>query len=137
MIIIKNNILYILASKINLNIRGPMIERFIKRLRNNNIEIFSLLYVNNNEINIKVLKKDYAKIFKLKTVYDIKILDYYGIAKINNSFFQNKYIIISIVTMIGFIAMYYTKQINSFYYTLGMFIWYVGFLYLSTTWEDR
>ena len=46
-------------------------------------------------------------------------------------------IIISIVTMIGFIAMYYTKQINSFYYTLGMFIWYVGFRYLSTTWEDR
>ena len=103
MIIIKNKLLYKFISKVNLNIKGPMIERFIKRLKNNNIEIYNILYLNKDEINIKVLKKDYKKIIKLKTIYDIKILDYYGVSKLNNDILQNKFIIISLIICLIFL----------------------------------
>lgn len=104
MIIIKNKIIYLITSKINLNIKGPIIERFIKRLRSNNIEIYNLIYISDNEINIKVLKSDYKKILKLKTIYNIQILDYYGISKLNNNIFQNRFIILSLI--IGLIILY-------------------------------
>ena len=104
MIIIKNKIIYLITSKINLNIKGPIIERFIKRLRSNNIEIYNLIYISDNEINIKVLKSDYEKILKLKTIYDIHILDYYGISKLNYNIFQNRFVILSLV--IGLIILY-------------------------------
>ena len=35
----KNNVIYFFRSKLNLNIKGKTLERFIKRLKNNNIEI--------------------------------------------------------------------------------------------------
>ena len=77
----KNNILYILKSKLNINIKGNNIERFIKRLKNNNIDILNIKYISKEEINIKIYKYDYEKLIKLKTIYDIEIIDYYGFIK--------------------------------------------------------
>jgi len=35
---LKNYVIFLFRSKLNLNIRGNNVERFIKRLKNNNIE---------------------------------------------------------------------------------------------------
>ena len=93
----KNYILYLSKSKIILNIKGNNIEKFIKRLKNNKIEILNISYVNKNEINIKIYKKDYDSILKLKTIYEINILDYNGLIKIKNKILNNKFMIILIV----------------------------------------
>ena len=77
----KNYILYLLKSKIILNIKGNNIEKFIKRLKNNKIEILNISYVNKNEINIKIYKKDY----------------YNGLIKIKNKILNNKFMITLIV----------------------------------------
>ena len=100
----KNNVLYLLKSKLNINIRGHNIERFIKRLKNNNIEILNIKYISNEEINIKIYKCDYDKVIKLKTIYEIEIVDYYGIVRTKNSLLNNKFIIIFI--LIAFISLY-------------------------------
>ena len=100
----KNNVLYFIESKLNVNIKGPNIERFIKRLKNNNIEILNITYISKNEINIKIYKKDYDKIIKLKTIYEMEIIDYYGLTKTKNTLLSNKYIIIFI--LISLISLY-------------------------------
>ena len=41
----KNYFLFILKSKLNLKIKGNNIERIIKRLKNNNIEILNIKYI--------------------------------------------------------------------------------------------
>ena len=105
----KNNILFLIKSKLNLNVKGPNIERFIKRLKNNNIEILNITYISDIEINIRIYKYDYDNVIKLKTIYDINILDYYGIVKIKNNIFNNKFIIIFI--LIALIFMYVISNI--------------------------
>ena len=98
----KNSVLYLIESKLNINIKGHNIERFIKRLKNNNIEILNIIYLSKDEINIKIYKKDYDKVIKLKTVYEIEIIDYYGLIKTKNNLLSNKYIIIFIlISLIG------------------------------------
>ena len=100
----KNNVLYLIESKLNLNIKGHNIERFIKRLKNNNIEILNIVYISKDEINIKIYKKDYDKVIKLKTIYEVEIIDYYGLVKTKNNLLSNKYIIIFI--LISLISLY-------------------------------
>ena len=92
----KNCAYGLLQSKINIKITGTNIERFIKRLKNNNIDILSLKYVKKGII-IKIYKKDYENLLKLKTIYDIDIIDYDGLLKVKNKILNNKFIIISIL----------------------------------------
>lgn len=99
----KNNVLFLIKSKISLNIKGNNIERFIKRLKNNNIEILKIKYLSKDEINIKIYKKDYDKLIKLKTIYEVELLEYYGFIKIKNNILNNKYIIIFILLSLIFL----------------------------------
>lgn len=99
----KNNLLFLIKSKLNLNIKGPNIERFIKRLKNNNIEILNITHINTDEVNIKIYKYDYDNVLKLKTIYEIDILNYYGVVKLRNNIFDNKYVIIFILIALIFL----------------------------------
>ena len=99
----KNNILFLIKSKLNLNIKGPNIERFIKRIKNNNIDILNITYISKDEVNIKIYKSDYYNVLNLKTIYEIDILNYYGIVKIKNNIFENKFTILFILFSLIFI----------------------------------
>lgn len=103
MINLKNYILYALKSKVNINVKGNNIERFIRRLKSNNIEILNITYISKNEINIKIYECDYEKVIELKTVYEIDILNYYGTVKVKNNILNNKFIIISILIALSII----------------------------------
>ena len=103
MIKLKNYIFFILRSKLNLNIKGNNVERFIKRLKSNDVEILNITYISKNEINIKIYKDDYEKIESLKTIYEINIVDYYGIIKIKNNILNDKFIIVMIFISLIFI----------------------------------
>ncbi len=93
----KNNFLNKMTNKIKLNIKGKNIERFIKRLKSNNIDLLKIEKIKYNEINITVYKRDYERIIELKTVYDVNKLDIYGIIKIREVISIYKYIIAFIV----------------------------------------
>ena len=94
----KNYILFLFKSKLNLNVKGNNVERFIKRLRSNKIEILNIVYISREEINIKIYKSDYDKVIDLKTIYEIEILDYYGTARLKNNILNNKFVIILILS---------------------------------------
>ncbi len=92
----KNYVLYLIKSKIDIRVKGNNIERFIKRLKSNNIEILNIKYINKCEIIIKIYKDDYENIEKIKTIYEISILNYFGLTKLKNNLSNNKFIIIFI-----------------------------------------
>ena len=86
-----------LISKISLNIKGKNINRFIKKLRSKKIEILSLKYKNKNEADIIIYKKDYEKVLKIKSIYEITELDVFGLIKIKRKVKVARHLIIIII----------------------------------------
>ena len=109
----KNRIIYQLKNKIKLSITGKNINRFIMRLHNNKIEILKCNHINKEKINIIIYEKDYEKLEKIKTIYNIEKLNTYGIIKIKKKLNLNKYLIISII--IGLITL---KLLTSIIYNV-------------------
>ena len=93
--------MYKLVSKISLNIKGKNINRFIKKLNNNKIEILSLKYKSKDEADIIIYKKDYSKLLKIKSIYEITELEIFGLVKIKKNLKLSKHIII--ITFISFL----------------------------------
>ena len=93
--------MYKLVSKISLNIKGKNINRFIKKLNNNKIEILSLKYKSKDEADIIIYKKDYSKLLKIKSIYEITELEIFGLIKIKKNLKLSKHIII--ITFISFL----------------------------------
>lgn len=93
--------MYKLVSKISLNIKGKNINRFIKKLNNNKIEILSLKYKSKDEADIIIYKKDYEKVLKIKSIYEITELEIFGLIKIKKNLKLSKHIII--ITFISFL----------------------------------
>jgi len=89
----KNQFIINFKSKVKLNIQGKHIERFIKRLATNGIELLKIEHIKRNEINILIYKEQYEKLMELKTVYDVTILDSYGIIKVRKVIDINKFLI--------------------------------------------
>jgi len=100
---VKNYIYNTLISKINIKITGNNIERIIRRLKNNNIEILNLKYIAGGII-VKIYKKDYDKLLSIKTIYEIEVLSYNGLFNFKNNILNNKFIIISV--LISLIILY-------------------------------
>lgn len=93
-----------LRSKISLSIKGRNINRFIKRLRTNKIDILSLKYKSSNEADIVIYKKDYEVLLKIKSIYEVTELDIFGFIKIRRNIkFSRHLIIITFIALMAFI----------------------------------
>ena len=86
-----------LISKVSLNIKGKNINRFIKKLRSKKIEILSLKYKDPNQADIIIYKKDYEKVLKIKSIYEVTELDVFGLIKIKRKIKISKHLIIIIL----------------------------------------
>ncbi len=69
-------------NKILLNVKGKDIYNFIKKLYYKKIEILNLKKINRNEINILIEEKNLEKINEIKTIYEINVLNTYGMIKL-------------------------------------------------------
>lgn len=74
----KDKILKIFSSSIKIKVTGRNINNFLKRLINNNINIEKVIPISNKEIDLIINYQDLDKVLKLKTIYSIKIVRYYG-----------------------------------------------------------
>lgn len=88
----KNNLLYLLKSKLVLRVSGKNISNFIKKINNYNINLLNIKYID-DYILITIYKNDYEEILKYKTIYNVEIIDYMGLIKIKNKLIKN-YILI-------------------------------------------
>ena len=85
---------------LDIKIKGKNIERFIKRLNSYNIDILNIKYIKYNEIIIRINKEDYKFLERLKTIYEIEIININGIDKIRINIKNNKYLILSFIISI-------------------------------------
>ena len=74
----KDKILKIFSSSIKIKVTGRNINNFLKRLINNNINIEKVIPISHKEIDLIINYQDLDKVLKLKTIYNIKIVIYYG-----------------------------------------------------------
>lgn len=97
----KNYLLYLLKSKLIIEVSGKNISNFIKKLRNNNIDILNIKY--SDKVLITIYKSDYEKLINIKTIYDINIIDYKGFIKLKRIIKYNLVIIILLILSVFFI----------------------------------
>ncbi len=90
---------------IDIKVSGRNVERIIKKLKDKNIDIYNIKYVKYDLIIIRIKKDDFDKLDYLKSLYDIKIIDFYGLDKIKHKLGQNIFLIISIFISIGILIM--------------------------------
>ena len=98
-----NNFFLFFKSKIKINIKGRKIERFIKRLADNKINIYNMEMINRNEANIVILKSDYLKVLNIKSIYEFNIVGGTGMIKIRKTLKINSLILVFLV--IGIIVL--------------------------------
>lgn len=97
-------------SKIKLNIKGRNIDRFLKKLSDHKINVYSANKINRNEINIVILKDDYLRVLDLKSIYELDVIDGYGFIKIRKRLKLNSLLISLLV--VGIICIYILSKIT-------------------------
>ncbi len=91
----KNSFLEYFNSKVLVCIQGKNIERFIKRITNQKIEIYKIDYIKYDTICILIQKKDYATLENMKTIYELSIQKVYGLERFKQILHKNMYMIIA------------------------------------------
>ncbi|MFV0249466.1 MAG: sporulation protein YqfD [Bacilli bacterium] len=91
-------------NRLLIKITGKNINRFIRKVIDNKIDILHMNYINFKEIEILIYKKDYQKLKEIKTIYDIVILDTLGVSKIKKFIYKNQYFLFFL--LIGIIIFY-------------------------------
>lgn len=89
----KDKIFKIFSSSIKIKITGRNINNFLKRIIRNNINIIKVIPISYNEMDLIIDYKDLDKIEKLKTIYNIKIIRYYGKLRILKRIKKNIFIL--------------------------------------------
>jgi len=78
---------------IKIKIKGKNIDRFLNRLYKRNIELLDINKINRKEINLKIYLKDYEKVLRMKSIYEIEVINEYGLIKIKKNIKKNKLLI--------------------------------------------
>lgn len=74
----KDKILNTLGGSIKIKVEGKNINNFIRRLIKNNIHIEKVIPISYKEAHLLVDYRELAKIQKIKTIYKVKVIKYYG-----------------------------------------------------------
>lgn len=82
---------------IKIKVVGKNIERFIRKLTNQKIDLLDIQYRKYDEVLLKIYAKDYEKIEKIKTIYQISIVDTYGFIKLKKIIHYYKILLACIV----------------------------------------
>ena len=75
-----------LENVILVEVTGKNINRFLIIIYKMPIAILELKIINRKKVHIKIFAKDYERLTKIKTVNEIKIIDYYGKLKLKKLF---------------------------------------------------
>ena len=105
----ENRILDKFKDTIKIKVSGKNIDRFIKRLYKNNIEILSLKNINRNTIIISIYLNDYNNVMRLKSIYEINDVGVSGLIKFKNYIYKNRFMIISLI--IGYFVLLFLSNV--------------------------
>lgn len=100
----KEKLFRIFSSNIKIRVSGRNINNFIRRIINNNINIVRLIPRGYKEVDLIIDYNDLEKIKKYKTIYDVKIVRYYGKLHVIKFLKKNRFILLFL--LIGSILIY-------------------------------
>lgn len=114
-------------SVVKVSVKGRKVERFIKRLIGDGIDVISANYISQSEIIIFIRYNDYVKIRKRKGIYKINLLNSYGLMGIRDMVRRNAFFLISVIIVMGVIfflsniifgvrVIHYSKDIRELLY---------------------
>ncbi|MDD3341738.1 MAG: sporulation protein YqfD [Bacilli bacterium] len=78
----KNAWLLNFESTYTIKVTGKNIDRFLRKLIVQEIELLEVRQINYKELRIRIYKKDYEKIMQIKTIYEVSLLKTHGLLKI-------------------------------------------------------
>ena len=105
----KNSFLYFFKSRIQVNIIGNNINRFILKLNKNKINIYSIKNIDSSNVVIIIDYGDFDKLLKLNTIYKISIDRYLGFEKNKRKLF--KYYHVFFFFLLGIILVYLVSNV--------------------------
>ena len=105
----KDKIFRIFSSSIKIKVKGRNINNFIKRLIKNNINIRRVIPISYKEVDLIIDYNDLEEVVKYKTIYDIKIIKYYGKLKVLKLLKKNIFIISFLI--LGLIIIYILSNV--------------------------
>ena len=94
-----------MKSKLKLKVVGKNPNLFFRRLISNGINIYNLSQIDYKTIEIVILEEDYEKLMKIRSTYDVTILNSYGIRKVRELIRKNKILMISLIISILLVYM--------------------------------
>lgn len=86
-----------IKSIIKIRITGKNVDRYLRRIISKNIELLEIDRIDHKTIDLKIYDTDYEEIVKIKTIYDVEIIDIYGFRKLKKIINLNKYLIFFII----------------------------------------
>lgn len=104
----KEKLFRIFSSNIKIRVSGRNINNFIRRIINNNINIVRLIPKGYKEVDLIIDYNDLEKIEKYKTIYDVKIVRYYGKLHVIKFLKKNRFILLFL--LIGSILIYFLSN---------------------------
>lgn len=105
----KNHFLYHMKNIVKIKIQGRNVDRFLRKLINQHIELLDIQYPKKDEVVIKVYQKEYEKIEEMKTIYSISIIDTYGMIRVKRVVNYYKILLCSMV--IGVIILFFLMNV--------------------------
>ena len=71
-----------MGNSIKINVTGRNVNNFIRRLVRSKIDIIRVIPISYKEVDIIVDYNELEHIYKIKSIYDIEIIEYYGKLKV-------------------------------------------------------
>ena len=105
----KDKIFRLFNSSIKIKIEGRNVDNFLKRLINNKINIEKVIPKSYNTMYIIIDYNELDKVLRLKTIYNIKIIKYYG--KLRLLKYIKKNIFVLIFLLVGLLMIYTLSNI--------------------------
>ena len=100
----KDKILNTLGGSIKIKVEGKNINNFIRRLIKNNINIEKVIPISYKEANLIVDYRELAKIQKIKTIYKVKVIKYYGRLRLLKRTKRDIFLLLSL--LVGVLTIY-------------------------------
>lgn len=105
----KDKIFRLFNSSIKIKIEGRNVDNFLRRLINNKVNIEKVIPKSYNTMYIIIDYNELDKVLRLKTIYNIKIIKYYG--KLRLLKYIKKNIFILIFLLVGLLMIYTLSNI--------------------------
>lgn len=100
----KDKILNILGGSIKIKVEGKNINNFIHRLIKNNINIEKVIPISYKEAHLIVDYRELVKIQKIKTIYKVKVIKYYGRLRLLKRTKRDIFLLLSL--LVGVLTIY-------------------------------